>query len=685
MNKIFISCKESRIENNKSFYGCFYLGPFNEGESLTIANALRRTLLSECPGLAITSVLIEDVNHEYSTLSGVRDSVLDILLNLKEIVLKKSKNPWCSLLSSRSFRGANENGFSFFEQERETYKQKGVSSVYNQVGSFKPVVGYLKVKGPGIVRAKDLRLPPFIQCVDPDQYIATLSENGSLNMKFVIMEGKSYIIQKNNKNTLDYSFVKKRHILLKTLKELMMYRSLPRFKTPSLLFSNPLLHASKAGMARNLLPLPLPASVTPPKAGLGLKGGLKGGLEGGLEGQSERLETEGGVSVGRDIFIKKAGKQKQFTSLGVKEGEKLKGLPKGTLSSFKNASPLNIDAIFSPIKKVNYIIEISENKIVNKNNEKYSLTNNFYTLIESGDFYKTNFPFLTGTKEFYGVRGEILCEEKESGGDNIINKKSHVEYVEHVDAGREGKNALKQSFMQNLMEYVETYSTDELWNLSRSLHPLRKEGVLHTVILEIWTNGSLHPREALSMAFSHLTKLFMNLEKTKVFNPIYKNVSSYKKCLNTNIREASSKERVFLNMPVASLWPVPAEGQSLGSANKLISHDISLSAQNSEREARGTLASPFYIHESAWESEKFRSPAQTYETNEQDRTKKLDIGSLNLNLRAYTQLKRANIKTIGDLTAVSKKNLYEYYKLDNLSIKLINKSLEEFGLSLLKD
>ena len=169
--------KESRIENNKSFYGCFYLGSFDSGQSITVANALRRSLLSDCTGLAIISVKIDTVQHEYSTLPGVRDSVLDILLNFKEIVLKKGKNP---------FGGPNG------------YKNKGLSSVYDKVGStfFKPVVGYLKVKGPGIIRAKDLRLPPFIQCVDPNQYIATLAEDGVLNVKFVIMEGKSYYVQK---------------------------------------------------------------------------------------------------------------------------------------------------------------------------------------------------------------------------------------------------------------------------------------------------------------------------------------------------------------------------------------------------------------------------------------------------------------------------------------------------------
>jgi DNA-directed RNA polymerase subunit alpha len=151
MSQFFISCKESRIESNRSFYSSFFLGPFDPSESLTVANALRRTLLSELPGIAIISVEIEGAPHEYSNIPGVRDSVLDILLNIKEIVLKKlSKN-------------------------------------------MRPQVGYLRVRGPGIVRASDLRLPPLIQCVDPEQYIATLSEDGFLNMKFIIDEGKNYV------------------------------------------------------------------------------------------------------------------------------------------------------------------------------------------------------------------------------------------------------------------------------------------------------------------------------------------------------------------------------------------------------------------------------------------------------------------------------------------------------------
>lgn len=158
--EFFLSCKESRIENSQTFYGCFYLGPFNSGQSLTVANTLRRILLSEIPGLAITSAQIEGASHEYSNLLGIQDSVLDIVLNLKEIIFK-SRFPI-----------------------RE------------------PVFGYIETIGPGIVRACDLKLPFFIQCVNPNQYIATLTEAGFLKLKVVIQEGKNYQITNYQQNMI---------------------------------------------------------------------------------------------------------------------------------------------------------------------------------------------------------------------------------------------------------------------------------------------------------------------------------------------------------------------------------------------------------------------------------------------------------------------------------------------------
>jgi DNA-directed RNA polymerase alpha subunit len=410
MNYFSISCQNSRIENPRSFYGCFYLGPFEEGQSLTVANALRRTLLSECSGLAITSVLIENVNHEFSTLVGVRDSVLDILLNIKEIVLKKTENPWKHL------------------------KKKGVSSVYEKVGMsfFKPVIGYLKVKGPGIVRAKDLRLPPFIKCVDPNQYIATLSADGFLNMKFVIMEGKGYVVQKSNP-IFDLNFVKKRQVLLNQLRNLKIKNDQPS--------------------------------------------------------QSYEIKNEK-VSVGE--------------------------LEEKQTELFKNATPLTIDAVFSPVTKVSYIIEVSENQIIDKETEKAAFIDKISSLLESESFLKNNLPFLTNFFEKTNISHQSLNPEQ-------------------VNMSKSSSKAISNNkkLLTELINYIDTFSDSELLSSYRSLHPLSliKKGSLHTIILEIWTNGSLHPREALSSAFSNLASLFLHLEKCEIKNPMYNNFSSYKKSL----------------------------------------------------------------------------------------------------------------------------------------------------------
>lgn len=146
LQDFFLGCKECVLENPRSFYGSFSLGPFKNSQSLTIANALRRTLLTEISNIAITHIEIDGVMHEYSTIEGVRESVLDILLNFKQIVLKTS------------------------------------------FPLTKPLYGYLNVRGPGIVRVSDIKLPPNIYYVDPDQYIATLNENGNLSLKFTISD-----------------------------------------------------------------------------------------------------------------------------------------------------------------------------------------------------------------------------------------------------------------------------------------------------------------------------------------------------------------------------------------------------------------------------------------------------------------------------------------------------------------
>lgn len=148
MKPISIFCITSRVETNRSYYAQFQLGPFAFGQGITVANSLRRSLLSELPGLAITEIEIPGIKHEYSSLPGLRESVLELLLNLRQIV-------FCS----------------------EFYLKQ-------------PKFGYINFTGPGVIRAHNMQLPCYIKCVDPEQYIATITYDTAFCVKFLICQGK---------------------------------------------------------------------------------------------------------------------------------------------------------------------------------------------------------------------------------------------------------------------------------------------------------------------------------------------------------------------------------------------------------------------------------------------------------------------------------------------------------------
>lgn len=141
----FYSCVETRVQTQGEMYARFHLGTFFRGQALTVANALRRTLLGEIPSLVVTKVQIDGVSHEFSNIPGVQESVLDILLNLKRL----------------TFTLSNKN-FNIFSN----------SSLKTKV--------FLNIRGPAKVTAADLKLPANLACVWPHHYIATLSANAEL-------------------------------------------------------------------------------------------------------------------------------------------------------------------------------------------------------------------------------------------------------------------------------------------------------------------------------------------------------------------------------------------------------------------------------------------------------------------------------------------------------------------------
>jgi len=144
-----VQCLQSTVNKPTNLYAKYSLGPFIKGQSTTIGNALRRVLLSNLQGLAIVGARITGINHEFSTISNVKEDVIDILLNLKQITLKGD--------------------------------------------IAEPTLARLNIKGPTIITAKDLELASNILLVDPQQYIASLTGNGSLEMEILIARGQNYI------------------------------------------------------------------------------------------------------------------------------------------------------------------------------------------------------------------------------------------------------------------------------------------------------------------------------------------------------------------------------------------------------------------------------------------------------------------------------------------------------------
>jgi DNA-directed RNA polymerase subunit alpha len=135
-------------------YGKFVAEPLERGFGTTLGNALRRILLSSLQGGAITSVRIEGVQHEFSTMVGVVEDVTDIVLNLKEIRLR--------------------------------------------MHSPEPRTLYLDAKGPGRVSASAITADPMVEILNRDHHIAELSDNTKLKMEMTVRMGKGYVSAERN-------------------------------------------------------------------------------------------------------------------------------------------------------------------------------------------------------------------------------------------------------------------------------------------------------------------------------------------------------------------------------------------------------------------------------------------------------------------------------------------------------
>ena len=148
---------ECDLESLTPTYGKFHAQPFERGFGTTIGNAMRRVLLSSIEGAAITAVKIEGVLHEFTSIPGVVEDTIDLILNLKQIPLKLNVN------------------------HAETI--------------------FLRAEGAGDVKAGNIETNPNVEILDPEVHIATLSEEGRLSMEMRVKPGRGYVPADRNFDT----------------------------------------------------------------------------------------------------------------------------------------------------------------------------------------------------------------------------------------------------------------------------------------------------------------------------------------------------------------------------------------------------------------------------------------------------------------------------------------------------
>jgi len=146
---------EVEKETLTPFYGKFTAEPFERGFGITIGNSLRRILLSSLQGAAITSVKIDGVLHEFSTIPGAKEDITEIVLNLKEVRLK--------------------------------------------LHTEGPKTIRVKAEGPKVLKAGDILTGDAVEILNPDHYLATLSRDGKLSMEMVVKMGRGYVSAERNK------------------------------------------------------------------------------------------------------------------------------------------------------------------------------------------------------------------------------------------------------------------------------------------------------------------------------------------------------------------------------------------------------------------------------------------------------------------------------------------------------
>jgi len=163
MINLQIKCLKSEKTESETVYGQFLISGLRPGQGITIGNLLRRILLGDLGGTCITAVRFASLKHEFSTITGVREDILEILLNLKGIVLKSKTK--------------------------------------------EPQFGRLKIQGPAVLTANLIQLSPSVEIVNPNHYIATISTPNLLEIELKIEYGTSYKLAKQTFNNQSDGFL----------------------------------------------------------------------------------------------------------------------------------------------------------------------------------------------------------------------------------------------------------------------------------------------------------------------------------------------------------------------------------------------------------------------------------------------------------------------------------------------
>lgn len=149
MYSSYLTPRDIKVDSISPTLSRITLEPFERGFGYTLGNVFRRVLLAAMPGAAVVEVQIDNVAHEYSTIEGIREDVVDILLNLKGIAIK------------------------LHNRDEVTLK--------------------IEKKGPGVVTAADIQLEHDVEIINPDHVIAHLNQNGELKMRLKVAMGRGYV------------------------------------------------------------------------------------------------------------------------------------------------------------------------------------------------------------------------------------------------------------------------------------------------------------------------------------------------------------------------------------------------------------------------------------------------------------------------------------------------------------